>query len=101
MNRSPILREAVMTSAVSTSTEEQVLHECLARVVADVLGGGPTITAVHRKRSQYSSFYGSDVLTVRLEGGAEFQVFLKDFGSHQRVKEGLTDRREREVAVYR
>ena len=90
-----------MTATVSTPAEEQVLRECLERIVADVFGSGPAITAVQRKRSQYSSFYGSDVLTVRLEDGGEFQVFLKDFGSHQRVKEGMKGRREREVAVYR
>jgi hypothetical protein len=95
------LREALMTATVLTHTEEHVLHECLGRVVAEAFGSSSAITDVQRKRSPYSSFYGSDVLTVRLADGGEFTVFLKDFGSHQRVKEGMKDRREREVAVYR
>jgi aminoglycoside phosphotransferase (APT) family kinase protein len=90
-----------MTAALSTPSEEQVLRECVSRVMKDALGTGAAVADVDRKRSKYSSFYGSDVLTVRLENGAEFPVFLKDFGSHQRVKEGLKGRREREVAVYR
>jgi Phosphotransferase enzyme family len=95
------LRETEMTATVATPPEGQVLQECLERIVRDVFGSGSAITAVQRKRSQYSSFYGSDVLTVRLEAGGEVQVFLKDFGSHERVKEGMKERREREVAVYR
>jgi hypothetical protein len=90
-----------MTATVSTATDEQVLRQCLENIVADVFGRGAAITVVQRDRSQYSSFYGSDVLTVRREDGAEHRVFLKNFGSHQRVKEGLKGRREREVAVYR
>jgi Phosphotransferase enzyme family len=90
-----------MTPTISMPTEEQVLRAWLGPIVANVFGSGSPIAAVGRKRSQYSSFYGSDVLTVRLEDGGEVQVFLKDFGSHQRVKEGLKERREREVAVYR
>ena len=90
-----------MTAALTTPTEEQVLRECLARVVKNVFGTSSEVADVERKRSRYSSFYGSDVLTVRLTDGAEFTVFLKDFGSYQRVKEGMKERREREVAVYR
>jgi aminoglycoside phosphotransferase (APT) family kinase protein len=90
-----------MTTAFATRTEDQVLHQCLARVVKDALGDGAAVAEVQRQRSKYSSFYGSDVLTVRLEDGGEFPVFLKDFGSYQRVKEGMEARRDREVAVYR
>ena len=92
-----------MTTAVATQrSDEDVLRECLEGVVADRFGrraGG--ITAVERKRSKYSSFYASDVITVRLASGGELRVFLKDFGSYHHPKDSMEARREREIAVYR
>jgi Phosphotransferase enzyme family len=90
-----------MTATLSTPTEEHDLRSCLARIARDEFGSRSPVADVQRKRSQYSSFYGSDVLTVRLADGGEFPVFLKDFGSYQRVKDGMQGRREREVVAYR
>jgi aminoglycoside phosphotransferase (APT) family kinase protein len=90
----------VTTGAVTRRPDEEVLRACLEGVVAD-LGGGSPVAAVERQRSQFSSFYASDVITVRLASGEELKVFLKDFGSYDHPKDGLTGRRERERVVYR
>jgi hypothetical protein len=92
-----------MTTAVATRrSDDEVLRECVEGVVASRFGrGAGEIAAVERKRSKYSSFYASDVITVRLRSGDEVRVFLKDFGSYHHPKDSMEERREREVAVYR
>ena len=90
-----------ITSAPRRS-DEAVLRSCLDEIVAGHAANvrGP-IAAVERKRSAFSSFYASDVITIRLAGGDEIKVFLKDFGSYDHPKDALVERRERELAVYR
>ena len=92
-----------MTTAIATKrSDEDVLRECLEGVVSTRFGRPASeITAVERKRSKYSSFYASDVITVRLATGDEVRVFLKDFGSYHHPKDSMEERREREIAVYR
>jgi hypothetical protein len=92
----------VTTTVASQQSDEEVLRECLEEVVAKKIRGRPSPVAhLERKRSQYSSFYASDIITVRLESGEEFKVFLKDFGSFHHPKDTMKERREREVVVYR
>ena len=92
-----------MTTAVATQrSDEDVLRDCLEGVVAARFGRpAREITAVERERSKYSSFYASDVITVRLGSGDEVRVFLKDFGSYHHPKDSMVERRERVIAVYR
>jgi hypothetical protein len=93
-----------MTTSVSSRhrDDEAALRECLERIVAERFGGRkPAVESVQRRRSAFSSFYASDVLTCRLTSGGEIKVFLKDFGSYDHPKDGLVERRERERAVYR
>ena len=92
-----------MTSTIATRRpDEQVLRECMEDLVARHFPGrAPAISSVERKRSQYSSFYASDVITVTLESGEQVKVFLKDFGSFHHPKDTMKERREREVVVYR
>ena len=90
------------TTVASQRSDEDVLRECLEEVVARNFSGRPSaVAAVERERSKYSSFYASDVITVRLESGEQFKVFLKDFGSFHHPKDTMKQRREREVVVYR
>src|SRR5205807_1492305 len=51
--------------------------------------------------SASAASYAAEVLTVRLDSGAAFRVFLKNFGLSARPKDGPRQRREREVRVYR
>lgn len=89
-----------MIAALSAEIDE-ALCQCLGRLVPEAFGSRSAIVAIRRERSPHSSFYGSDIITVRLAAGEEFKVFLKDFSSYQRVKEGMKERRERELLVYR
>jgi hypothetical protein len=91
----------VTTTAATPCPDELVLQECIGDIVAVHFGGRRSVSSVQRKRSQFSSFYASDVLTIRLESGEELKVFMKDFGSYDHPKDGLAERRERELAVYR
>ncbi len=78
------------------------LRDCVERIVAEQFAASPSaIAAIEQKRSQFSSFYAADVITVRLATGQAFKVFLKNFGSFHHAKDTMQARREREVIVYR
>jgi hypothetical protein len=84
------------------SADEGALRSCIEAVVSERFPNESRgIESVERKRSKFSSFYASDVVTVRLTDGEEFRVFLKDFGSFHHPKDTMKERREREVVVYR
>jgi hypothetical protein len=88
-------------AATSSRGDEDALRQCLHNIVRDIVGGSPAITHVRRTRSRYSSWYASDIVTVGLATGAELKVFLKDFGSYPLSKDGMEQRRDRELRVYR
>jgi len=78
------------------------LRDCVERIVAEQFAASPSaIAAIEQERSQFSSFYAADVITVRLTTGEAFKVFLKNFGSFHHAKDTMQARREREVIVYR
>jgi hypothetical protein len=90
------------TEEVRRSADEDILHSCIERIVSEQYPGKSSrIESVERRRSKFSSFYASDVVTVRLADGEELKVFLKDFGSFHHPKDTMKERREREVVVYR
>ena len=83
-------------------SDGDVLRACLEEIASAAFGGRRgSILGIERQRSAFSSFYASDVITLRLVGGEEARVFLKDFGSYDHPKDALDERRERELAVYR
>jgi len=93
---------ATLQSESALSDHERVLRSCLEPIVARYYGSRPSdIAAVERKRSEFSSFYASDIITVRLASGDQFQVFLKDFGTFDHLKDTMQERREREMLVDR
>ncbi|HEV8718404.1 MAG TPA: phosphotransferase [Candidatus Binatia bacterium] len=81
--------------------DEEVLRRCLDEIVDNVASGRTAITSVHRIPSGYSSWYASDIVTIELANGAELKVFLKDYGSYSCPKDGMEQRRDREMRVYR
>lgn len=89
-----------MTTGIAPPTDEEVLRLCLARAVSAIAGGRATITGIDRRRFDLATSYAAEVLSVRLDSGAAFQVFLKDFGVSVRPKDGPSQRRERELRVY-
>ena len=84
-----------------TADDELVLRESLEQVAREVMGGSATVTGVERVLSNYSSSYGTHFITVRLDGGAAIEVFMKDFGFSQLPKDEKERRRDRELHVYR
>ena len=63
--------------------------------------GGARIGGVELRPPDRPGWYGSQIVTVTLRGGARVRLFLKDFGSYVRAKAGMPERRERELLVYR
>ncbi len=86
-----------MTAGVTMTADEDVLRQCLGSAVPRIAGRQPAITGIDRRRFDLTTSYAAEVLTVRLDTGAGFTVFLKDFGSSVRPKDGPRQRREREV----
>jgi len=87
-------------TALSQRADEEALRRCLEGSAAE-RGSGPAIVAIDSRRSDHSSSYASDVVTVRLAGGEELRLFLKDFGSSALPKDDPGRQRERELRVYR
>jgi aminoglycoside phosphotransferase (APT) family kinase protein len=59
------------------------------------------ITAIQRKRSEYSSSYDADIITVQLNTDEELKLFAKNFGVTRFPKDDPKQRRDRELSVYR
>ncbi|MBI3978562.1 MAG: aminoglycoside phosphotransferase family protein [Chloroflexi bacterium] len=81
--------------------DEEALRACLERVVRDRFGSQTELVDIRRKRSDYASSYGADVITGRLSGGSELKVFLKDFSSYHHPGDEAKQRCKRELWVYR
>jgi len=90
-----------MTRPALNQDRDDLLFEHVARIVADTFGRPSTIAAIYRKRSEYSSFYASEILSVQLDTGDELRMFLKNFGSYPDPKDAMEQRRNRELHVYR
>jgi Phosphotransferase enzyme family len=89
------------TKSVSEQRDEAELRRFIELTLRKADVSAPAIVGVERARSKHSSTYETEVLSVRLAGGAELQLFLKDFGAYGHVKDQMTQRRWREVCVYR
>lgn len=81
--------------------DDEVLRRCLESTAPDVFGKPATIADLRRSRFDLCTSYDAYLVTVRLAGGREVRLFLKDFSFSLRPKDGARERREREVAVYR
>lgn len=79
----------------------QAVRQCLEGAAPDVFGGASGIVEVEPSRFEQITSYDAWRLNVRLAGGGDLQLFLKDFGACLRRKNDPRERREREVAVYR
>jgi len=90
-----------MTGLISKPAEAELLRQALEEIVRQACGGQSSIAAVQRSRSSYASYYGVEIVTVALLGGGEFKIFLKNFGSYAAAKDGMEQRRGRELHVCR
>jgi hypothetical protein len=92
-----------MATAESASerVDDAELRAWIEGVLAEAHASAPVIAAVDRARSKHSSSYETEILTIRLAGGDELRLFLKDFGAYVQLKDQMTERRWRELCVYR
>lgn len=81
--------------------DESVLRQCLERTGPDIFDEPSVITEIQRSPFQPCTSYDAYLVVVRLADGREVRLFLKDFSSSLRPKDGARQRREREVSVYR
>jgi aminoglycoside phosphotransferase (APT) family kinase protein len=78
---------------------QQANEEALRRCLEGAFSG--PVAGLSRSRSEVSASYDAYVVTARLAAGGQLKIFLKDFGFSRLPKEGLNQRRERELRVYR
>jgi aminoglycoside phosphotransferase (APT) family kinase protein len=88
-------------AAVSLDGREPELVDVLRTVLGEHFGSPQTILDVQRLRSEHSSSYETELVTVTLEGTGEITLFLKDFGARIYDKDSISQRRSRELRVYR
>jgi hypothetical protein len=78
------------------------LRRLLESEVLPRLGGDRvSIADLHSAPSPSATSYAAQVVTVRLSDGATVRIFVKDLGSSRLFKEDASDRRARELHVYR
>jgi hypothetical protein len=90
-----------MIEDLARRTDEDTLRERLERLVPALLDKSSAIRNIQRKRSDYSSSYHSDIITVQLNTGEDLKFFLKNFGFTRILKDEAKQRRDRERGVYR
>ena len=89
-----------MSLDLATTTDNDTLRECLERLLPATLESSSVIINLQRKRSDYSSSYHSDIITVQFDTGENLTLFLKNFGSIRFLKDEAMQRRNRERWVY-
>jgi len=85
----------------SVAVSDDELRACLADGLASRFGSPATIVAVRRMPFDGVTSYPAEVVHVTLSTGQEVKLFLKDLSTSRLPKDGIRDRRERELRVYR
>src|SRR5262245_18568162 len=89
-----------MSVDLAPTTDGDMPRDCLERLITATLDKPSAITSIQRKRSDYSSSYPSDIITVRLNTGERLKLFLKNFSTSRVPKDGAKQRRDSERGVY-
>jgi hypothetical protein len=86
----------------SGSADASRLVRCLEQyAIPRTAGRRARVAHVRRSPSQAATSYDSEVVSVRLADGTEMRFFLKDYGGSRRPRPAPSQRRERELGVYR
>ena len=81
----------------------ELLHDALRSlpsVAPDSDGHEAVVSRIEVQRCGFESSYGTYTVTLSFRGRADLTVFLKDYGTFERPKDGFELRRERERYVY-
>jgi thiamine kinase-like enzyme len=90
-----------MATDITQQKGEEALWDCIRRALSDEHGPVSQIRTIERQRSEFSSSYECEIVTVQLTGGQQFRFFLKSFSFSQIPRQQPRARRERELRVYR
>src|SRR5436190_15561670 len=90
-----------VAAAAACPAGEDALLQSLEGVVRETFGGRSTIAAMRRMTAKDQTSHACHVVTVRLGTGEERTLFFKDYSSYKGCRPGMTERRERELFVYR
>ena len=90
----------VPAQAPAEGTDPDELRDWLERRIPAILGRSASISHIETQRCRNASSYGADIVTVHLDTGSDFRLFLKDFGSSGFSKNDPARRRERERHAY-
>lgn len=94
-------RSAQRLSAGGPVADSRLL-QCLERhAIPRAAGRRARVAHLERSPSRSASSYDAEVVSVRFADGTELRFFLKDYGSSRRPRPGPSQRRERELAIYR
>lgn len=77
------------------------LVRCLEQYAIPRAGRRARVAHLRRSPSQSATSYSSEVVSVRLADGTEMRFFLKDYGGSRRPRPAPSQRRERELGIYR
>jgi Phosphotransferase enzyme family len=78
------------------------LVHCLEQhAIPRMAGRRARVARLERSPLRSATSYSAEVVSVRLADGTEMRFFLKDYGSSRRPRPALSQRRERELGVYR
>jgi Phosphotransferase enzyme family len=90
-----------MTIEITQQKSDEALWDCVQRMLSDLHNSTSPITTIEHKRSELSSSYECEIVTVELADGQRFRLFLKSFGFSNIPKHQPRERAERELRVYR
>jgi Phosphotransferase enzyme family len=92
-----------MRAETAITTDDDRLRENLERLIPAILDRPSAVAGIRQcgwERSNYSSSYLSEIITVQLNTGEKLKVFLKNFGLTRFPKDEAKQRRDRELGVY-
>jgi thiamine kinase-like enzyme len=90
-----------MTTDVTRTKSNNALWDCVRRALSDEHSAISRIRAIERRRSELSSSYECEIVTVQLTDGQQCEFFLKSYDIPNRPKHQAQALRERELRVYR
>jgi hypothetical protein len=89
------------TESVLEHADDAELRHFVERTLSEISSSAPEVLGIDRRRSKLSSSYETEIITVHRAGADDIQLFLKDYGAYGYVKDQMTQRRWRELCVYR
>src|SRR5438094_895016 len=88
-----IQQEGTYGHAEPGRIDRDSLLQYLEHRIPAIIGRPAAITGIQRKRSEYSSSYDADIITIQLNTDEELKIYAKNFGITSFPKDVLQHRR--------